>query len=227
MPIAEKDIKQLWGGAGGYCSNPECRDRVAVTSAEGESYLTGEMAHIVARQAEGPRGDGTGGDNSYANLVLLCPTCHTRIDKAPENYPVEVLHQWKAQHEAWVDGWKQSANMGSTEELMTYISGLLAENGHYFERYGPRSDVAVANPTSSAYAIWTARKLDTILPNNRKIVYAIEINAQHVPVEISGVVREFKDHAQGYEQHQYERLDHYQLFPDEFRQLVEKWAPHV
>jgi hypothetical protein len=32
----------------------------------------------------------------------LCPTCHTKIDKDANNYPVDLLRQWKAEHEDWV-----------------------------------------------------------------------------------------------------------------------------
>ncbi|MCB9551939.1 MAG: hypothetical protein H6705_08655 [Myxococcales bacterium] len=37
------------------------------------------------------------------NLILLCPTHHTLIDKVPEQYPAELLRRWKAEHEAWVE----------------------------------------------------------------------------------------------------------------------------
>lgn len=224
MAIAERDIKQLWGMAGGYCSNPACRTRVAIVSDAGESYLTGEMAHIVARQANGPRGDGHGGDNTYENLVLLCPTCHTMADKAPDDFPVELLLDWKAQQEAWVDGWANANQMKSTQELMAFIWLLLEENHHFFDRYGPKSRVAIADPTSSAYAIWVARRLDMILPNNRKIVAALEANVGLVPSEMKQAVLLFRDHAQGYEQNAYERLDHYELFPTSFAKFVEKYA---
>ena len=55
----------------GHGWGPDCRARVAIVSEIGESYLTDEMAHIVVRQAKGPRGDGVGDDNNYENLVLL------------------------------------------------------------------------------------------------------------------------------------------------------------
>lgn len=223
MAIAEKDIKQLWGMAGGYCSNPDCRTRVAIVSDQGESYLTGEMAHIVARQGKGPRGDGVGGDNTYENLVLLCPTCHTKADKAPDDYPVEMLLDWKAQHETWVDNWSKAGQMKSTQELMTFIMGLLEESHHFFAQYGPASSVAVKDPVSSAYAIWIARRLDTILPNNRKIVAALDANAALVPSEMRTSVLLFRDHASGYEQNAYERLDHYELFPTSFAEMVGKY----
>lgn len=223
MAIAEKDIKQLWGMAGGYCSNPDCRVRVAIVSEKGESYLTGEMAHIVARQAKGPRGDGIGGDNTYENLVLLCPTCHTKADKAPEDFPVELLLDWKAQHEAWVDSWAKANRMKSTQELMAFIAGLLEENHYLFTKYGPKSSIAVTDPVSSAYAIWVARRLDTILPNNRKIVAALDANPDLVPGEMKKSILLFRDHASGYEQNAFERLDHYELFPISFAELVEKY----
>lgn len=226
MPIAEKDIKQLWGGAGGYCSNPICRGRVAITSKVGESYLTGEMAHIVARQAHGPRGDGIGGDNSYENLVLLCPTCHTRIDKAPADYPADMLLSWKTQHEAWVDGWQITNKMSETRELMDFIFKLLTENDHYFRSYGPHSATAINNPLSSAYAIWVARKLDIILPNNRKIIHALDNNKELIPIEMAESVHLFRDHSAGFEQNQYGRLEDYQLFPPSFAEAVEKWMCH-
>ena len=223
MAIAEKDIKQLWGMAGGYCSNPDCQARVAIISDKGASYLTGEMAHIVARQAKGPRGDGVGGDNTYENLVLLCPTCHTKADKAPDNFPAEMLLDWKAQHEAWVDSWAKADRIKSTQELMAFISGLLEDNYYFFDKYGPRSSIAVSDPVSSAYAIWVVRRLDTILPNNRKIVAALDANAGQVPDEMKKSVLLFRDHASGYEQNAYERLDHYELFPTPFAELVEKY----
>lgn len=220
MPIADKDIKLLWGRAAGHCSHPDCRTKVSEIGASGENYLTGEQAHIIARQAGGPRGREAGGSNAYENLVLLCPTCHTKIDKAPDGtYPVELLLEWKEQHEAWVDSWSDCNKMETASELFHFIVGLLDENKHYFDTYGPKSDVAAKDPGSSAHAVWTARKLDTLLPNNRRIVHALEVNAAAIPAELAEAVLKFKDHAKSYEQNQYSRLDYYQLFPQDFAEL--------
>jgi hypothetical protein len=224
LAIADKDMKLLWGRAAGYCSNPDCRTKVSETNHAGESYLTGEQAHIVARQAGGPRGEAMGGPDTYANLVLLCPTCHRRVDKSPEGtFPVETLLAWKAEHEAWVSSWSECKKMAKVSELMGFISGLLAENRHYFERYGPRSEIAQENPGSSAYAIWEARKLDVILPNNRKIVKALKVNNDIIPSDVYKDVIMFFDHASSYEQNQYGRIESYQLFPESFAKAVEYW----
>ncbi len=51
-----------------------------------ESFPFGEQAHIVAEEEEGPRGKSVLSKeerNSYHNHILLCPNCHTKIDKAP------------------------------------------------------------------------------------------------------------------------------------------------
>ena len=40
--------------------------------------------------------------NDYDNLILLCPTHHTLIDKEDKIYTVEVLRQMKQEHEKFV-----------------------------------------------------------------------------------------------------------------------------
>lgn len=46
--------------------------------------VVGHEAHIVAEEDDGPRGDPSmpvSERNAYPNLILLCPTHHTLIDK--------------------------------------------------------------------------------------------------------------------------------------------------
>ncbi|OZD79384.1 hypothetical protein CH273_14280 [Rhodococcus sp. 05-339-2] len=65
-----------------------------------------EDAHIVAESPAGPRGDSPltrAERNRYENLILLCNYHHQQIDSQPESFPVELLHQWKADHEEWVE----------------------------------------------------------------------------------------------------------------------------
>lgn len=105
MGISERDIKLLWGRAAGRCSICRVRvteDKQTVTDA----FPFGENAHIVAEKPKGPRGDGDLIESlrdSYLNLILLCPTCHRKVDKAPEDYPVERLHEIKRAHESEMD----------------------------------------------------------------------------------------------------------------------------
>ncbi|MDZ7703474.1 MAG: HNH endonuclease signature motif containing protein [Trueperaceae bacterium] len=104
MAINQKDIKLLWGRSGNRCSI--CRKELTQDSrAVDASFTLGEMAHIVGEKENAPRGTSILSPeerNSYHNLVLLCPTDHSLIDKNVEDYPVEKLHQIKSEHELWV-----------------------------------------------------------------------------------------------------------------------------
>jgi HNH endonuclease len=103
--MASPDTKLLWGRAGAKCAI--CRSRLGQITDAGKPALLGEAAHIVAERTDGPRGTSIldiNERNSYFNLMLLCPTCHTLIDKDPLAYPPERLHMLKAQHELRVEG---------------------------------------------------------------------------------------------------------------------------
>lgn len=63
----------------------------------------GEMAHVIGRKPGGPRSDSSAGtDDSYDNLILLCPNHHTMIDKAYSDFPAWKLRQWKTDWEEQV-----------------------------------------------------------------------------------------------------------------------------
>lgn len=98
--MREKDIKILWGRSGNRCAI--CKLEL---TADGSLETLGEMAHIVARSPNGPRGSlnqSKSDRDSYENLILLCPTHHSEVDKNPDSWPVERLRSVKADHENWV-----------------------------------------------------------------------------------------------------------------------------
>src|SRR3954454_12821398 len=97
MSISEKTIKLLWANAAGRCAFPDCGALLCTPeSGSAAPYTIGEMAHIRGEKPGASRHDAgqTAKErNSYANLILLCPTHHTLIDK-PENetsYSVNLL----------------------------------------------------------------------------------------------------------------------------------------
>ena len=111
VSISLPDLRLLWGRAGELCSI--CRVKLSEDKkTSSEAFPFGEQAHIIAEENDGPRGKSLltlEQRNSYHNLILLCPTCHTKIDKAPEEFPVELLHQLKSQHELWFEKSRASA----------------------------------------------------------------------------------------------------------------------
>jgi len=221
MAISEIDTKILWGRAAGICSNPRCRAELTKIIEAGRFHL-GEMAHVIAKKESGPRGVKGGGADTYDNLILLCPTCHTMIDKAPEGaYPAESIREWKREHEAAVSSAASGKKFGSTAELKSFVSGLLIENRAIWKHLGPHSLTAQNDPGSNLQRIWETRRLDSIIPNNRKIINSIETNKALLCGSDLDAYIEFKVHAQAYEEHVYDRVDAYPLFPAKFAEAFQ------
>lgn len=219
MAISKNDERLLWGRAAGHCSNPACGQELTALLDSGEGYNIGEMAHIIAKQEDGPRGQKGGGADTYANLVLLCPSCHRMVDKAPDGvFPEEILHDWKQQQETKVAQMGSLVSYTSFDDLKQAISTLLMENRMIWEELGPRSTTAQKNPASNLQQFWALQKLSTIVPNNRRIINIIQNNIDLLTTE-KGLFLRFKMHAEAFERHQYNRLDEYPLFPEEFSKV--------
>lgn len=221
MAISNNTVKLLWGRAAGICSNPDCRTDLTVLLMDGRNFNVGEMAHVIASRPSGPRGGGTGGSDEYENLVLLCPTCHRTVDKAPTGtYSVEMLHQWKRDHEKSVRTTGATLQFQSAAELKNYVARLLHENKALWSSLGPKSSVAQNDPGSNMHEVWALRKLDTIVPNNLKIINAIEANIALLNALATESFFQFKIHAKAFEQHQHKRLDTYPFFPEDFEKAM-------
>jgi len=106
--ISPAEIKILWSLSGGLCAFPDCRTLcVAPASSVEAAVPLGEQAHIVAHSDVGPRSDPSYPEEkraTYENLILLCPTHHTLVDKQPNTFTVADLRAWKSNHEKWMRG---------------------------------------------------------------------------------------------------------------------------
>ena len=221
MSINKKDIKKLWGLSAGRCNSPGCDEECIKCAAT----VIGEMAHVIAKRSSGPRGISNGGRDTYENLILLCPTHHTEVDKAPDDtFPPDVLLDWKKRHEAEVASALRSPLFSTAREIGQYIQRLLVENMTVWETYGPESKVAQKNPISNLWEIWPMRKLSTIVPNNRRIINAIRGNTCLFDSESYKTACLFIEHAEGFERNCYERTEGIPCFPKKFKIIVEKYA---
>ncbi|MEZ8491252.1 HNH endonuclease signature motif containing protein [Vibrio splendidus] len=220
MAIGSVDTKILWGRAGGRCSKPGCEEDLTSLVANG-NYVVGEMAHVIGSKPKAARGTPEGGADTYDNLILLCPTHHTHIDKAPDGtYPVEMLHEWKEQHEAEINNAGKVTKFDDFGKLHLAIARMLIANKSVFDTYGPSSEIAQKDPGSNAHLIWELRRIDQIIPNNRKILNLLDANEELIEdVSIIRAIEKFRTHAESYEKHIYQRLDSYQLFPSEFSEV--------
>jgi hypothetical protein len=92
-------IKRLFFEAGRRCAFPGCTVRLVDES----GAIIGEICHMKARNAHGPRydhGQSEAQRQGYDNLLLLCPTHHRTIDAQPEIFSVAMLKDMKARAEA-------------------------------------------------------------------------------------------------------------------------------
>lgn len=225
MNISDKDLKKLWGLAAGICSRPGCGQDCIVFVDANDPTVIGEMAHVIAQSPTGPRGKPGGGPDTYENLVLLCPSDHRLVDKAPPGQFTEaVLHRWKEEHEAWVRERLRTPHYRDKKELANALLRLLKQNHGVWKTYGPESDIAQANPVSNAAGIWTLRKLSTIIPNNRRIAAALEAHGGYFTADEYDTVVEFLEHAAGFEASAYERRDSVPRFPQVFQEMIARAA---
>lgn len=121
----------LWDRSGNICAFPGCK-KVLVTdeSETDDPSLIGEEAHIVAKKPNEPRGNSTltkAQRDKYDNLILLCSNHHKIIDDQPAKYTIELLKQYKLDHEEWV---KSSLKMDKSKQkgdeiYSTYIDKII------------------------------------------------------------------------------------------------------
>jgi len=136
----------------GRCMNPACRCELF---RENGDII--EKAHIEPYCATA--------DNSFENLVLLCPNCHTDFDKTHRFSPQEVL-EWKRIRQEELKNFfgKKFSNF---EELREAVAPLLAYNQIIYKNYYLNGD----------HKLWDEREA-AILSNNRKIRTLIQSNLQ-------------------------------------------------
>jgi hypothetical protein len=221
MAVSEKDLKKLWGLSGGRCAFPACNQNCLPFLDETDPTVIGEMAHVIAKMPSGPRGDGVGGDDTYENLVLLCPTHHTLIDKSKDGiYTVDMIFKWKSDHEEAVSRALESPVFGDRNDLFLYLACLLSENHACWSAYGPES-AAAKNLVSNAHRLWEFRKLTIIVQNNSRIVSAITRHRTLFERSEYKTAAEFIEHAAGFEKNCYERIEDVPRFPQRFQELVD------
>lgn len=155
-PIEENVKRRLFAESMGRCMNPNCRKELFESCGD-----IIEKAHID------PYSDTE--DNSFENLVLLCPNCHTNFDKNHAFSPDEV-RKWKKIRQHELDTFF-SEKLESFEQLCEKIVPLLTENKMIYEKY------YLGNRRS----LWDRFEL-IILVNNSKIKRLLENNMNLIQV---------------------------------------------
>ena len=148
--ISEDVKRRLYAESMGRCMNPACQRELFRKNGD-----VIEKAHIDPYCETA--------DNSFENLVLLCPTCHIDFDKNHAFTPEEVL-KWKEIRQKELERMfnKRFATFG---ELQHEVAPLLLENQTIFKSYY----------LNDHRELWDKFE-GTLLSNNRKIKTLLTAN---------------------------------------------------
>ncbi|WP_238593555.1 HNH endonuclease signature motif containing protein [Sulfurospirillum diekertiae] len=118
--IPEYIQRRLYAESMGRCMNPACGKDLLLTNGD-----IVEKAHII------PHCDSA--DNSFENLILLCPNCHTNFDKNSA-FTEEEVRIWKRERQQQVSQ-LFSQKFDTFEKLEELVKPLLTENKTIYESY--------------------------------------------------------------------------------------------
>ncbi|PWK17812.1 hypothetical protein LV89_04259 [Arcicella aurantiaca] len=91
-------LKKLFALSGNKCCFLE--QDCSVLLFDGETF-NGEIAHIEGLNNKSARYNSQNiNPNEFDNLIVMCPSHHSKIDKNEGKYTTSILKQWKAEHEA-------------------------------------------------------------------------------------------------------------------------------
>lgn len=112
-------IRRLDTLSGNECAEPTCTKKLVAS--DGISIIS-KICHIEAASKDGPRFNESMTEDErrgFDNLILLCDEHHTIIDNKQnvKKYPVELLKQWKGNHEKKILELISSKNLLSKHPL--------------------------------------------------------------------------------------------------------------
>ncbi|MCD7879093.1 MAG: hypothetical protein LUG16_04070 [Candidatus Gastranaerophilales bacterium] len=130
LDIKDSNMKVLIQLSGSQCAI--CKKKLYDIQENNSVSNLGEMAHICGEKPESARYDANMSDSerqSYNNLIYLCPTCHTKIDRDVNTYTVEELHRIKKEHiKNAINNLEDSINKVTCSELDIILKCIIKPN---------------------------------------------------------------------------------------------------
>ena len=186
---------RLFSESAGYCQKPDCHVNLFLQFGDKGIHIA-EMAHIFSASDGGPRADKTmtaAERGAFENIILLCPSCHTIIDKAEEDFPDSVVVGWKENHRNKIAELFSVQAYPTREGARCAFDSALDENKTIFETYGPETDHRF-NPESEIPTIWRRKVAERIIPNNQKIIRILDANRGLLNEEERATLEGFRQH---------------------------------
>lgn len=177
-PIPKNVERKLFAESMGVCMNPDCKSEIIKIEND-----IAEKAHIIPYHHTA--------NNSFDNLIILCPNCHTKYDKNNEFTESEVRN-WKTVRQEEREKFFE-ANFSNFTDLEAEIKPLLTENLQLYENYYLKN----------RKKLWD-RVENKIIANNSKIRQLLQNNYhlyQSYDYEKSNtdIVNEFIIHSEEFE----------------------------
>lgn len=203
VALSQPAKDMLWSESGGHCQNPECR---ADLHSFAERTHIGEFAHIIPASTKGPRAEEgpelTSIERAFPeNVILLCPNCHRMVDKAPDEYPADVLRAWKRHSQRARAIAFGTPRFESRAEARTVVEQLLSANRTVFTLYGPLDGVFDDTRADQ----WRRHVKDMIIPNNQKLMRLLQVNRELLTDAEKATADVFSVHAQQLEERHLEQ----------------------
>ena len=155
---------------------------------------------------------------------MLCLDCHKVVDELDHRFTVEEMQSWKATHAGKITSLFAIPNIQDERILLIEVNDLLEENGAIYRECGPYSEKVLGGLGGDGVKVWKKRCLDTILPNNRKIIAMIEKNKNNFPYpwEVYREMLEYKIHAESFQDNclTNQKINDYKLFPRGFDHFI-------
>jgi predicted nucleotidyltransferase len=219
--------RQLWSQCGGFCQRPDCNESLFAQSGN-EIVSLVNVAHIIGHGSDGPRSEHALAESidrdGFDNLIMLCLGCHKIVDELEEQYPVEKMRHWKVEHAKKISTQFSIPRFTDEQTLLQEINDILEENFSIFNEYGPFSSSIINDESGDRLIIWRRRCLDTLIPNNQKIIDIIEINKSNFqyPWEVYRKMLNYKMHADAFRDNclMDRKVNDYKTFPREFDHYI-------
>lgn len=130
--ISSTTAALVWHDAGGRCMYRGCAENLGKTPLTTKAARIAYLAHIVASDPDGPRGNHQSHNlsDSPENIMLMCDAHHRLIDRIDETgHTVERLQSMRAEHTQRVNYLLNSMKYPRTQ-IITLLSDLAQVSTH-------------------------------------------------------------------------------------------------
>jgi hypothetical protein len=192
---------RLFSAAAGHCQRPECLRPLFPREIGGDKHIA-EMAHVIPHGETGPRNEerptGEFEADVFENLVLLCPTCHTVIDKDPSGFSRATLLGWKSGHFAALATKQGIRAYDERSQVRDAVVVAMAENKAVWNEFAPSDGSSFDyDPESETAKTWAQRMRGVILPNHFRILAILKENQRHMTSAEHHTFARYQEHVRG------------------------------